>query len=86
MPEPRYRFTVSHTSTEGYVEWEVNTITTEEAFGHLVSSLRTVAHSDARIETILTRFTIAMMEGRSEFAVLDPDLKGQTSFTRTATN
>jgi hypothetical protein len=84
MPEPRY--TVAHTSAEGHPEWSMATIRAEEAFGHFLSSLRTVSTSENWVEMRLTQFTLAMMEGRSQFSALDPDRKGQTSFTRTATN
>lgn len=86
MPKPRYTFKVSHTSADGKVEWEVSTITTEEAFGHFVSSLRTASNSSNWVEMRITQFTLAMMEGRTEYTALDRDLQGFTSFTRTATN
>jgi hypothetical protein len=84
MPEPRYR--VHHLNADAKLDWSFVTDRGEEAFGHFLSSLRTVSTSENWIEMRLTQLTIAMMEGRSQFTALDPDLQGSTSFTRTATN
>lgn len=86
MPEPRYKFIVGHFKADGQREWVINTAVAEEAFAHFISSLRDVGHDSHRIESAATQLTIIMMDGRDGLTVLDPDLLGQTSITRIATN
>lgn len=73
------QFKVSHTSAEGFLDWSVNTIVGEAAYGHFLSTLESEGHPRSGIDTMLTRFTLALMDGRTEFTVLDPDLKGSTA-------
>lgn len=74
------RFTVSHINAEGFRDFSVSTPRAEEAVAHFRNAV-TSEHDGDTAEIMHRRLTIALLDGRHELTVLDPDLKGSTSIT-----